>query len=144
MASRRTWKLCCYSQCIRSCCYVHILWISSCCCSSKVPVVNSTTYLAALTPKNCVLCLKTNKLQTIYFRWKRYITIFQLIQFVTLFGHSLVFLIGYGLEFEYAKCGYPWQFSAIGCALLYIPFFFMFTKFYAKSYVKEASSKKTP
>lgn len=79
-----------------------------------------------------------------YLWWKRYITALQLVQFVVSFAHSLVFLVGLGMGYEYAtQCGYPWQNSVLACILLYIPFFNMFSKFYISSYTKASSKPKT-
>ena len=74
-------------------------------------------------------------------RWKKYLTLFQIAQFIILFGQGTIFLIGYALGLEYAKCGYPWQMSALGLAVLYGPFLFMFSKFYTSAYSKKSPKK---
>ena len=74
-------------------------------------------------------------------RWKKYLTLFQIVQFILLFGQGTIFLLGYALDMEYAKCGYPWQMSALGLAILYGPFLIMFSKFYSAAYTKSSSKK---
>lgn len=76
-----------------------------------------------------------------YLWWKKYLTLFQIVQFILLFGQGTIFLLGYALDLEYAKCGYPWQMSALGLAILYGPFLIMFSKFYSASYTKKSSKK---
>jgi len=76
-----------------------------------------------------------------YLWWKRYITAFQLIQFVSVFVHSVVFLAGVALGLEYAQCGYPWINSLLACIFLYIPFFIMFSNFYASNYTRSSKAK---
>ena len=58
----------------------------------------------------------------------------QLVQFVVLFVHSMLLVVGAALDLEYSKCGYPWQYSGFSVAMIYGPMFLMFMKFYTSSY----------
>lgn len=69
-----------------------------------------------------------------YLWWKKYLTAFQMFQFICIFAKSLVLIFGY------AECGYPWQFSAI-TAVLMVLFFFLFAEFYMEEY--NAKSRKS-
>ena len=65
-----------------------------------------------------------------YLWWKKYLTAFQMIQFVCIFVKSLVLVSGL------ADCGYPWQFSGL-VLLLQIAFLFLFAEFYVREYSKK-------
>ena len=65
-----------------------------------------------------------------YLWWKKYLTAFQMIQFVCIFVKSLVLVSGV------AECGYPWQFSGL-VLLLQIAFLFLFAEFYVREYSKK-------
>jgi hypothetical protein len=75
------------------------------------------------------------------FRWKKYITMLQLVQFIVLFVHSMLLVVGAALDLEYSKCGYPWQYSGFSVIMIYGPMFLLFSKFYTTSY-SQISSKK--
>lgn len=72
-----------------------------------------------------------------YLWWKRYLTTFQMIQFVTILTRSLIVVFGI------VECDYPWQFSLLSAAIM-IVFLVLFANFYIQSYLvkKPASSKK--
>lgn len=72
-----------------------------------------------------------------YLWWKRYITLFQLVQFVVLISHSCIYLAGFVMGLDDAiTCGHPWQNTVATLIFLYIPFFCLFSKFYIDSYTK--------
>ena len=62
-----------------------------------------------------------------YLWWKKYLTTFQMIQFVCVFGKSMILVLGF------ANCGYPWQFSGL-MSLLMVLFFGLFADFYIQNY----------
>ncbi len=68
-----------------------------------------------------------------YLWWKRYLTTFQMIQFVIIFVKSGLVATGA------VECGFPWQFSLISLAVMSV-FFALFMDFYFKTY---KSNKKT-
>ena len=70
-----------------------------------------------------------------YLWWKRYLTAFQMIQFVCIFVKSMVLVLGV------AECGYPWQFSAMVVTLM-VTFFLLFLEFYLREYSKKKVSLK--
>ena len=70
-----------------------------------------------------------------YLWWKKYLTSFQMIQFVCVFVKSLIVFFGF------AKCGYPWQFSGL-MALLMLIFFLLFLEFYIQEYSAKSAAKK--
>merc|ERR1712002_1043895 len=47
-----------------------------------------------------------------YLWWKKYLTSFQILQFIVTFAKSMVVVLGI------SNCGYPWQFSLITAALM--------------------------
>ena len=67
--------------------------------------------------------------------WKRYLTAFQMIQFVCIFLKCMILVLGI------AECGYPWQFSGM-VVLLNIAFFLLFLEFYVREYSKKTVSIK--
>jgi hypothetical protein len=70
-----------------------------------------------------------------YLWWKRHLTKLQMVQFVTVLGHSL--LLAYDNE-----CGFPAIQSVISSAHM-ILFFILFLQFYAKAYKKTSASRKS-
>ena len=70
-----------------------------------------------------------------YLWWKKYLTTFQMIQFVCIFVKSLVVVLGI------VDCAYPWQFSLIS-VLLVSMFFFLFAEFYVQEYNAVKAKKK--
>ena len=70
-----------------------------------------------------------------YLWWKKYLTMFQLIQFVAIFVKSLVVVLGI------VDCAYPWQFSLISVLLVSL-FFFLFAEFYVQEYNAVKAKKK--
>merc|ERR1719350_1030724 len=70
-----------------------------------------------------------------YLWWKRYLTVFQMIQFVCIIVKSMVLVLGV------AECGYPWQFSGM-VVLLTTAFFLLFLEFYLREYSKKKVSLK--
>jgi elongation of very long chain fatty acids protein 7 len=69
-----------------------------------------------------------------YLWWKKYLTTFQIIQFVIIFVRSLVLILGI------AECGYPWQFSCVSAGLMVV-FFGLFAEFYTREYLNKSKSK---
>ena len=67
-----------------------------------------------------------------YLWWKKYLTSFQMFQFVCIFVKSMVLVLGF------ADCGYPWQFSMISCGVM-IMFFALFAEFYVQEYKRKAT-----
>ena len=70
-----------------------------------------------------------------YLWWKKYLTTFQMIQFVCIFVKSLVVVLGI------VDCAYPWQFSLIS-VLLVSMFFGLFAEFYVHEYSAVKAKKK--
>jgi elongation of very long chain fatty acids protein 7 len=70
-----------------------------------------------------------------YLWWKKYLTSFQMFQFVCVFLKSLVVIFGF------AECGYPWQFSCVTASIGAL-FFGLFADFYIKEYNKKRQMKK--
>ena len=64
--------------------------------------------------------------------WKKYLTTFQMFQFVSVFLHSAILVFGI-----VEPCGYPWQFSLISLVMMSL-FFVLFAEFYVQSYKKKA------
>ena len=62
-----------------------------------------------------------------YLWWKKYLTTFQMTQFICIFVKSLIVLFGF------VECGYPWQFSMISASLMTV-FFGLFAEFYIQEY----------
>jgi len=73
-----------------------------------------------------------------YLWWKKYLTALQLVQFVFVFMHSLIVVLGV------VDCGYPWQSSLLSMVFLHVPFFCMFMKFYLKTYSSGSSNRRRP
>ena len=71
-----------------------------------------------------------------YLWWKKYLTTFQMFQFVCIFVKSMVLVLGF------AQCGYPWQFSAIVCGLVTL-MFILFAEFYVNEYKSKKSGRST-
>lgn len=69
-----------------------------------------------------------------YLWWKRYLTTFQMVQFVVVFSKSMLVILGV------AECGYPWQFSCVAAGLTAL-FFVLFSHFYVKEYLQKSSKK---
>jgi len=70
-----------------------------------------------------------------YLWWKKYLTALQLVQFVFCFCHSLIVVLGL------VDCGYPRMSSLGSMIVLHVPFFYMFMKFYLKTYSKKSVKK---
>ena len=62
-----------------------------------------------------------------YLWWKKYLTVFQMVQFVVVFTRSLIVIFGV------VECGYPRYFSLISASITFL-FFLMFMHFYTQSY----------
>ena len=69
-----------------------------------------------------------------YLWWKKYLTIFQLVQFVCIAVKSLVVVLGI------VDCAYPWQMSLVWF-LLVAMFFYLFAEFYVQEYNVAAKKK---
>ena len=69
-----------------------------------------------------------------YLWWKKYLTMFQLVQFVCIAIKSLVVVLGI------VDCAYPWQMSLVWFALVAM-FFYLFMEFYLQEYNVEAKKK---
>jgi len=69
-----------------------------------------------------------------YLWWKKYLTMFQLVQFVCIAIKSLVVVLGI------VDCAYPWQMSLV-CFALVAMFFYLFMEFYLQEYNVEAKKK---
>ena len=69
-----------------------------------------------------------------YLSWKKYLTTFQMIQFVCIFLRDLVVVIGV------KDCTYPWQFSFIGLLLVTL-MFGLFAEFYVQEYRNKAAKR---
>ena len=65
-----------------------------------------------------------------YLWWKKYLTVFQMIQFVVVFSRSMIVILGV------VECGYPRYFSLISASITVL-FFAMFMQFYSSSYSKK-------
>ena len=70
-----------------------------------------------------------------YLWWKKYLTTFQMIQFVCIFVKSMILVTGV------ASCGFPWQFSGL-MSLLMLVFLFLFAEFYVQNYTAKKSATK--
>jgi len=66
--------------------------------------------------------------------WKKYLTSFQMFQFICIFVHSSILVLGF------AECGYPWQFS-LNMMSLMILMFMLFAEFYTQAYLKRKQNK---
>jgi len=62
-----------------------------------------------------------------YLWWKKYLTMFQMVQFVVVFSRSIIVIFGI------VDCGYPRYFSLISASITVL-FFVMFMQFYMQSY----------
>ena len=62
--------------------------------------------------------------------WKKLLTSFQMFQFICIFVHSSILVLGL------AECGYPWQFSLSMMALM-ILMLMLFVEFYVQAYKKK-------
>jgi len=69
-----------------------------------------------------------------YLWWKKYLTTFQMGQFVAIFIKSLVVVLGF------SNCGYPWYFSFTTAALM-ILMFILFAEFYINEYTRKKLAK---
>ena len=69
-----------------------------------------------------------------YLWWKKYLTIFQLVQFVCIAVKSLVVVLGI------VDCAYPWQMSLVWFFLVAM-FFYLFMEFYLQEYNVAAKKK---
>ena len=76
-----------------------------------------------------------------YLWWKKYLTMFQIIQLSSVFVKNLVVIFGVPNYLGVASCSYPWQFSFI-TAMLMILFLGLFTEFYIKEYTARAAKEK--
>jgi len=70
-----------------------------------------------------------------YLWWKKYLTMFQIIQLSSALIKSLVVILGVN------SCGYPWQFSLI-TAILMVLFLGLFIEFYIQEYKSKAAKEK--
>ena len=62
-----------------------------------------------------------------YLWWKKYLTIFQMVQFIVVFSRSIIVIFGI------VDRGYPRYFSLISASITVL-FFVMFMQFYMQSY----------
>ena len=69
-----------------------------------------------------------------YLWWKKYLTTFQMIQFVGIFLKSLVVVLGV------VDCAYPWQHSLLSLLLVTL-MFGLFAEFYVQEYRNKAAQK---
>lgn len=69
-----------------------------------------------------------------YLWWKRYLTTFQMFQFVVIFCKSMLLITGV------VECGYPWQFSMVSVGVTGL-FFILFADFYVQEYRMKKSLK---
>nr|UZZ64689.1 fatty acid elongase elovl1e [Platychelipus littoralis] len=69
-----------------------------------------------------------------YLWWKKYLTTFQMFQFMVLFLKSQVVIFGI------AECGYPWQFSLF-CSSIMVLFLILFAGFYQQEYQAKQKRK---
>ena len=70
-----------------------------------------------------------------YLWWKKYLTTFQMIQFLVIFTRSNIVI--WGLV---PGCSYPWQFSLMSAALMVV-FFVLFAQFYMQEYNSKKKKK---
>ena len=70
-----------------------------------------------------------------YLWWKKYLTLFQMVQFVVVFLRSIIVIFGI------VDCGYPRYFSLISASITVL-FFVMFMQFYSQSYKGKGKLKK--
>ena len=70
-----------------------------------------------------------------YLWWKKYLTLFQMVQFVVVFVRSIIVIFGV------VDCGYPRYFSLISASITVL-FFAMFMQFYSQSYQAKGKLKK--
>ncbi len=70
-----------------------------------------------------------------YLWWKKYLTTFQMIQFICIFGKTLPVIFGV------VECGYPWQFSLLSAAIMVL-MFALFAEFYIQEYINKRSRGK--
>ncbi|TRY62206.1 hypothetical protein TCAL_01455 [Tigriopus californicus] len=71
-----------------------------------------------------------------YLWWKKYLTTFQMIQFLAVFTKSMILILGL------AECGYPWQFSAVTASIMVV-FFILFANFFIQNYLNKPKSRKS-
>ena len=69
-----------------------------------------------------------------YLWWKRYLTTFQMVQFVLVMVKSSVLIFGF------SECGYPWQFSVITASVMLL-FLVLFANFYMQEYLVKKRAK---
>jgi elongation of very long chain fatty acids protein 1/elongation of very long chain fatty acids protein 7 len=69
-----------------------------------------------------------------YLWWKKYLTTFQMVQFVCIFLKSLVVVLGV------VNCAYPWQFSFLNLLLVTL-MFGLFAEFYVQEYRNKAAKR---
>ena len=72
-----------------------------------------------------------------YLWWKKYLTKFQMAQFLIVSAKSWVVILGF------AECGYPWQFCGVS-AFMMTMFFCLFAQFYVRAYIDKALHPNAP